>query len=192
MTIKKPVINDDDSDKLSVWICSICSEPEQHPVMIVKCGHSFCEECLLKLESCPQCRCKYDKYDLQTNFALLSPDTKQRFSILSTDEKIDQLLAKREGLINLRIDKMISNLLDLALEKIKADPMIGTIAIPFLGDITRDILVQVKKKLETKGLKIIITEYMSPEHILDSYIITLQFPKREEEEEDIYSVYWSR
>ncbi|XP_067321619.1 zinc finger protein RFP-like [Anolis sagrei] len=55
--------------------CSICLEYFKEPVMIISCGHNFCQSCLdqcweEKETSCPQCRGKVQEGDIKRNWQL--------------------------------------------------------------------------------------------------------------------------
>nr|XP_016846333.1 PREDICTED: zinc finger protein RFP-like [Anolis carolinensis] len=52
--------------------CPICLEYYKEPVMIISCGHNFCQSCLdqcweEKEASCPQCREKVQERDIRPN-----------------------------------------------------------------------------------------------------------------------------
>ena len=49
--------------------CSICLDFYRNPVVLTRCGHSFCKSCI-KTDFCPQCRCYGDKQ--MENYALQS------------------------------------------------------------------------------------------------------------------------
>lgn len=54
------------------WNCSICTTNESFPMMIVLCGHTFCENCIKKINKCPICRISFNQFDLQPNYAVCS------------------------------------------------------------------------------------------------------------------------
>jgi len=45
--------------------CSICLENKQ--LLILKCNHKICEDCLIKLDKCPNCRKETDYLDILEN-----------------------------------------------------------------------------------------------------------------------------
>jgi len=44
-----------ENDKYA-YVCEICLELLKNPVNLVPCGHVFCEQCVVNLETCPSCR----------------------------------------------------------------------------------------------------------------------------------------
>ena len=62
------VITPDNSEKLKNFMCSICIELVENPVMIKLCEHIFCQECLNSWSAnnncCPDCRIAYTETDV--------------------------------------------------------------------------------------------------------------------------------
>ncbi|XP_047498899.1 uncharacterized protein LOC125045589 [Penaeus chinensis] len=90
------------SDFQTAVTCSLCWElfaaGIQDPLILPKCGHTFCRQCLCKLESkgtwhCPLCRCPYrgtSISELPVNFVALS--------VISTLKRSDRKIqAKSKG-----------------------------------------------------------------------------------------------
>lgn len=39
-----------------LWECQICNESQNYPMLSISCGHSVCQSCSEKLQTCPECR----------------------------------------------------------------------------------------------------------------------------------------
>lgn len=52
--------------------CSICQDEAINPLKLVKCGHTFCKECIYKWlprkDNCPYCRTKVDVSELRDSY----------------------------------------------------------------------------------------------------------------------------
>ncbi|XP_061475073.1 zinc finger protein RFP-like isoform X2 [Rhineura floridana] len=84
--------------------CSICLDYFQNPVMIIDCGHNFCQDCIaqccegsiVNVFSCPQCRKPFPWQNLRPNRHLWNiVELAKQFSLRWANEAGDQKLCKK-------------------------------------------------------------------------------------------------
>jgi hypothetical protein len=161
------------------WLCSICQEQNQHPMMIVKCGHSYCEECLSQVSLCPQCRAPFDRYDLQTNYALFTAKTSERKQTMddqTVDEAVEAVLANRDRLLEFRVQQVCKSVLKVIDEKITREPLsrVVVVSVPYNS---RGVIAEAKRLLQQKGFQVRVTECLTTNHIFDNHLLTVTLPE---------------
>lgn len=97
------------------WICPICNCNDSYPMMIVKCGHTFCEDCLERLKNCSICRTPYTLIDCQPNFALVAGMKTQPVKrTCNLDIKLKDLVRK----IQINLDCLVNKAIESIIEQI--------------------------------------------------------------------------
>ena len=92
------------------WLCSICQTEEHFPMMITNCGHTFCEDCLLNVESCPVCRMKFRQTDLQPNYILTS-DKQPIIRTRDLETRIKDLVKLKFQQFKSQVDEIIDTII---------------------------------------------------------------------------------
>jgi hypothetical protein len=135
-------------------------------MMITKCGHSFCEDCLDKMESCPVCRTVFALTDCQPNYALVKNNARfnddpskqpTRRTGLTLDQRLKELVKKRQNLLQSRVDGLIEKLLDQLQEKIEKKPDQSCYQCQ-LENLNPLVLRQINLQLEKAGLRAAVSK----------------------------------
>lgn len=108
---------------MSHWICQICEEPN-HPMIIVLCGHTYCELCLDRVDTCPSCRTGFNRSDLQSNWALIDSKSQPlKRPRRDPDRELQDTVTRRTLLVKSLINRMVQKISDQLARQTQADPM---------------------------------------------------------------------
>lgn len=99
-------VNVNVNDMKNNWNCQICDTNEYYPMMITKCGHTFCENCLKRLNVCPICRIPYLLYDCQPNYILVS-DKQPLNRNMNLDNELNDLCSKLQMIFKSKINNIV-------------------------------------------------------------------------------------
>ena len=132
-------------------------------MMIVKCGHTFCESCLSKIDKCAICRMFFDVSDCQPNFYVagdrgrqdrVRPDT-----LVDLDTRLGDMSKSLCLAVKSRVNKVINSWLDSIEHQIHDNPE-TTFFVCQVSDPSLDLLSMVKKRIEPYGLCFDLSERM--------------------------------
>jgi len=156
------------------WQCRIC-EQRGYP-MILPCGHTFCDECVVKCHTCAYCRQDFDIFNVILNFDLVSNQTKTGYNCVtfvkdaskmdqsnrSILEMIhDQIYGGRKQRFDLdsQLSLLINNFQNLC-QKYQLDPQ----SIDWLvTDLSRYLNGSFRAK------EVWFTQFMEPNHFIDYF-----------------------
>ena len=94
------------------WNCTICNSNESYPMMIIKCGHTFCEECLEHLKTCSICRTPFTILDCQPNFALVSGNKQPVKRNCNLDTKLKDLVRKIQVNLDVLVNQTVESIIN--------------------------------------------------------------------------------
>ena len=176
--------NDDDNSSKGTesnngWTCAICHTSKYYPMMIILCGHTFCEDCLQELTrkqaaNCPVCRVPFTPYDCQPNYALTSGKDRQPINRGDDlDTRLSDLVTMKMTQIRGLVKRLTSLLVDQLYEQTISAPdkIAYTCKIP--SDTGSDILQIVKDKLYRYGID--IGKHRSEPNDADSIYLDIHF-----------------
>ncbi len=97
----------------NAWVCCICRSSDYVPIMITVCGHTLCEDCSTKIKDCPFCKKRFSQYDMQTNYALISPNQRgikrKRSGDNNYDDKINKSIREAKRKFAVLLDDDLSS-----------------------------------------------------------------------------------
>lgn len=140
---------------ITKWLCSICHTDGSFPMMITNCGHTFCEECLENVESCPVCRMNFHSFDLQPNYALVDGDKQPLSREFDLDARIKDLVRIKYHQIKSQVDEITKCLLDQLHEQLTQYPSRVIYTCLIKQDISFDLMKRVRQRLLKYDLEIV-------------------------------------
>lgn len=137
------------------WACTICHTNENFPLMIIICGHTFCEVCLNKLTNCPLCRVKFNYFDCQPNYSLAknsgSPMVKREINI---DQQIADIVRFKKAQVRSQTNMIFKRLIDQLNQKLIEEPMRLTYNCDIEAGVDQDVLNLIQDKFTNYGISI--------------------------------------
>jgi len=167
------------------WVCPICHQDQVHPMMIIVCGHSFCQGCLEQVTNCPECRQVFNLAQLKTNYSLMSKKSKSEVKVKRTlEERFENINKLHQQLIKQQTRELLELLLELLEKQMIKQTSLDHYSIIIDGDIDQVILEQIKEELSKQEIELRINKFISVVQKTNSYHFNIFLNKKEIEEKE--------
>ena len=160
------------------WICQVCNDKTSCPMMIIKCGHTFCRDCLENVNRCPNCRMEFNSFDLQVNFALMTNQKQiRRLEGRTVHATVERIIKIREKYLDINAEKITLTCLQTIEQQINESPLKEIFSVD-LKDVKLTILKRIEQRLEKLNFSIQIAKYAVTgiQSQSDNYHLTISLP----------------